>query len=181
MDLKNWLLYRIFWHCLFIIILQLNKVLSEALASDLSPSVTATCSQGFMRVRLKTSHPFHGVIHARDSRDNACLTYGTGRSTTFLTINLLTPHDHPAYCGVVYSNATEESNVALAVRTHRTLELAGDNFYVITCGRSGWRDIGTNESTTVKLSLLNQGRKITEATYGREYELQAEMDAPSGP
>ena len=31
--------------------------------------------------------------------------------------------------------ATEESNVALAVRAHRTLELAGDNFYVITCGR----------------------------------------------
>ena len=31
--------------------------------------------------------------------------------------------------------ATEESQVALAVRTHRTLELAGDNFYVITCGR----------------------------------------------
>ena len=60
------------------------------------------------------------------------------------------------------------------------MELAGDNFYVITCGRSGWRDSTTNESTTVKLSLLNQGRKITEATYGREYELQAEMDAPSG-
>lgn len=179
MELKNWLLYRIFWQCLFIIIFQLNEVLGEALASDLSPSVTATCSQGFMRVRLKTSHPFHGVIHARDSRDNACLTYGTGRSTTFLTINLLTPHEHPAYCGVLYSNATEESNVALAVRTHRTLELAGDNFYVITCGRSGWRDSTTNESTTVKLSLLNQGRKITEATYGREYELQAEMDAPS--
>ena len=59
-----------------------------------------------LQVRLKTSHPFHGVIHARDSRDNACLTYGTGRSTTFLTINLLTPHDHPAYCGVVYSNVS---------------------------------------------------------------------------
>ena len=51
---------------------------------------------------------------------------------------------------------------------------------MITCGRSGWRDSTTNESTTVKLSLLSQGRKITEATYGREYELQAEMDAPSG-
>ena len=44
-----------------------------------------------------------------------------------------------------------------------------------------WRRVSTtNESTTVKLSLLNQGRKVTEATYGREYELQAEMDAPSG-
>jgi len=152
---------------------------SPAPVKDLSPSVTATCSQGFMRVRLKTSQPFHGVIHARDSRDNACLTYGTGRSTTFLTINLLTPRDHSSYCGVLYNNATEESNVALAVRSHRTLELAGDNFYVITCGRSGWKDVSTNISTTVRLSLVSEGRRITEATYGRDYELQAEMDETS--
>ena len=63
--------------------------------------------QGFMRVRLKTSGAFHGVIHARDSRDNACLTYGTGRDTTFLTINLLTPPDHEAYCGVLYNNVSK--------------------------------------------------------------------------
>ena len=74
---------------------------------------------------------------------------------------------------------TEESNVALAVRSHRTLELAGDNFYVITCGRSGWRDSETNESTTVRLTLTSEGRRIKEATYGRDYELQAQMDAPS--
>ena len=75
---------------------------------------------------------------------------------------------------------TAESNVALAVRTHRTLELAGDNFYVITCGRSGWRDSSTNESTTVRLGLLGPDeRRITEATYGRGYTLQAEMDQPS--
>jgi len=151
----------------------------EAEASSLSPSVTATCSQGFMRVRLRTGGPFHGVIHARDSRDNACLTYGTGRSTTFLTVNLLTPAKHKAFCGVSYNNATEESQVALAVRTHRTLELAGDNFYVITCGRSGWRDSQTNETSAVRLELVSAGRKVTEATYGREYQLQATMDTPS--
>lgn len=151
----------------------------EAQASDLSPSVSATCSQGFMRVKLRTGQPFHGVIHARDSRDNACLTYGTGRTTTFLTVNLLTPVKHKAFCGVSYNNATEESQVALAVRTHRTLELAGDNFYVITCGRSGWRDSQTNETSAVKLELVASGRKVTEATYGREYQLQAMMDTPS--
>ena len=26
------------------------------------------------QVKLRTGQPFHGVIHARDSRDNACLT-----------------------------------------------------------------------------------------------------------
>ena len=70
--------------------------------------------------------------------------------------------------------------MALAVRSHRTLELAGDNFYVITCGKSGWRDSATNESTTVSLSLTSGDRKIREATYGRDYQLRAEMDAPSG-
>ena len=49
--------------------------------------------------------------------------------------------------------------MALAVRSHRTLELAGDNFYVITCGKSGWRDSATNESTTVSLSLTSGGRR----------------------
>ena len=81
---------------------------------------------------------------------------------------------------VILFEATEESNVALAVRSHRTLELAGDNFYVITCGRSGWKDVSTNISTTVRLSLVSEGRRITEATYGRDYELQAEMDETSG-
>ena len=71
--------------------------------------------------------------------------------------------------------------MALAVRGHRTLVLAGDNFYVITCGRSGWRDSETNTSTTVRLALTSDtGRRLTEATYGSDYELRAEMDAPSG-
>jgi hypothetical protein len=30
--------------------------------------------------------------------------------------------------------------VPIAVRTHRTLELADDKYYVITCGRSGYRN-----------------------------------------
>ena len=76
------------------------------------------------QVKLRTGEPFHGVIHARDSRDNACLTwvisiiffiiiitnntfrYGTGRTTTFLTVNLLTPVKHKAFCGVSYNNVS---------------------------------------------------------------------------
>ena len=46
------------------------------------------------------------TIFSRDSRDNACLTYGTGRSTTFLTVNLLTPAKHKAFCGVSYNNVS---------------------------------------------------------------------------
>lgn len=33
---------------------------------------------------------------------------------------------------------TEERSVQLAVRVHKTLELADDKFYVITCGKAGF-------------------------------------------
>ena len=32
--------------------------------------------------------------------------YGTGRTTTFLTVNLLTPVKHKAFCGVSYNNVS---------------------------------------------------------------------------
>lgn len=36
------------------------------------------------------------------------------------------------------SQRTEERSIQLAVRVHKTLELADDKFYVITCGKSGY-------------------------------------------
>lgn len=33
---------------------------------------------------------------------------------------------------------SEERSVQLAVRVHKTLELADDKFYVITCGKTGF-------------------------------------------
>uniref|UniRef100_A0A1A9WJQ6 Uncharacterized protein n=1 Tax=Glossina brevipalpis TaxID=37001 RepID=A0A1A9WJQ6_9MUSC len=33
---------------------------------------------------------------------------------------------------------SEERSIQLAVRVHKTLELADDKFYVITCGKSGF-------------------------------------------
>lgn len=35
---------------------------------------------------------------------------------------------------------TDERSVPLAVRVHRTLELADDKSYVITCGKAGFRN-----------------------------------------
>lgn len=35
---------------------------------------------------------------------------------------------------------TEERSVPVAVRVHRTLELADDKIYVITCGKSGFKN-----------------------------------------
>ena len=34
----------------------------------------------------------------------------------------------------------DEFSVAIAVRLHKTLELAGDKFYMITCGKAGFQN-----------------------------------------
>lgn len=39
---------------------------------------------------------------------------------------------------IIIIQRTEERSVQLAVRVHRTLELADDKFYVITCGKGGY-------------------------------------------
>ena len=45
------------------------------------------------------------------------------------------------YCGIFISDpASDERSVAVAVRTHRTLELVDDKFYMITCGKAGFQN-----------------------------------------
>ena len=75
---------------------------------------------------------------------------------------------------------TEVTRLALAVRSHRTLELAADNFYVITCGKAGFRDTRSNKTTTVALSINSQGSKVKEVTYGREYQIQGDIANTDG-
>ena len=47
----------------------------------------------------------------------------------YLGINFLT-----------FFQKSEEYSVAVAVRLHKTLELAGDKFYMITCGKAGFQN-----------------------------------------
>lgn len=74
---------------------------------------------------------------------------------------------------------TEERSVSIAVRIHKTLELADDKFYVITCGKAGFRN-ARNETSLVSLRLLDGNRKITQAVYSRPYTLRAEISRPDG-
>ena len=39
-----------------------------------------------------------------------------------------------------YFQLKDEFSVAIAVRLHKTLELAGDKFYMITCGKAGFQN-----------------------------------------
>lgn len=101
----------------------------------------------------------------RDFRTQSCMTFGNGSNILTMNLNLLAKQGTSEYCGILVSNVgpevitslinnnlinnyyyelfsnpkyqrAEERSVQIAVRIHKTLELADDKFYVITCGRS---------------------------------------------
>lgn len=101
--------------------------------------VTNTCERESMKVNIKTSRPFYGVIHSRNQRQKqSCSVEGNGEIEYNLEIShVLNPRD-PAYCGVI--KARRESpedkdtlSVVVAVRVHRTIELSDDKFFLLNC------------------------------------------------
>ena len=89
----------------------------------------------------ETLLPFAGVVHSRDYRKPKCSGYGENTKLTILRINMLAEKGADDYCGIFVSDpASDERSVAVAVRTHRTLELVDDKFYMITCGKAGFQN-----------------------------------------
>lgn len=76
------------------------------LEAEFIPIVTATCKAGYMTIKVNTSQPFGGAVHAKDFRSPSCLTYGNGSLMTTLGINLLAPQGSPEYCGVLINNVS---------------------------------------------------------------------------
>ncbi len=145
-----------------------------------SPIVTATCRKGIMTIKMESLVDFAGVIHSRDFRKPECSGYGENSKITYLRINMLADKNDRDYCGVFRGQSgSEERSVAMAVRTHRTLELVDDKFYMITCGKAGFQN-SRNETSLVNLSLLRGGRKVEHVVYGQEYTLRAHMSQPDG-
>ena len=66
---------------------------------------------------------------------------------------------------------TEERSVAVAVRLHKTLELADDKFYMITCGKAGFQN-NNNRTSLVTLQMMREGKRVQQVIYGREYKLR---------
>jgi len=60
----------------------------------------------------------------------------------------------------------------LAVRVHKTLELADDRFYVLTCGKGYTKD----ENSQILLKFFDKGLRVRELAYGREYQVKAEVN-----
>ncbi|CAH0555462.1 unnamed protein product [Brassicogethes aeneus] len=152
---------------------------AQLIDTDFIPQVSATCKAGHMNIRVNFNSSFAGVIHARDFRTPSCMALGDGGKSVTLDINLLATHGAPDYCGLLVNNKTEERSVPIAVRIHKTLELADDKFYVITCGKAGFRN-SKNETSLVSLKLIEGTRKVTQAVYSRPYTLRAEISRPDG-
>lgn len=168
---------------LFAVVLLLgaiDKVVSQD--AEFAPHVTATCKSGTMNIRIQFSTPYNGVVHARDFRSPACMTFGNGSAVVALSLNLLAKQGNGEYCGILVSNVsggerTEERSVQLAVRVHKTLELADDKFYVITCGKTGF---ARDDNSPVALKFFENERRIQETVYGRRYTVKAEVTHPNG-
>ncbi|XP_055298010.1 uncharacterized protein LOC129566261 isoform X2 [Sitodiplosis mosellana] len=146
-------------------------------STEFSPQVSATCRTGVMNIKVGFNNTYTGAIHTRDHRSTSCMQYGDGSNQVSLSLNLLAREKDPDYCGILVHNRTEERSVQLAVRVHRTLELADDKFYVITCGKAGFN---RDENSVVVLKFLENQRRVRETVYGREYAIKAELTQPNG-
>jgi len=152
---------------------------NSSVEAEFSPSVSATCRAGAMNIKVETNINFLGAVHARDYRRPACTNYGQGTSSTSLKINLLADQNTAQYCGVFVNKDNNERSVAIAVRLHKTLELADDKYYIITCGRAGFQNL-ENKTSLVTLELVREGRKLEQVVYGREYMLRAHISQYDG-
>jgi hypothetical protein len=164
--------------CCLLLGLGLREARCQLLDTEFQPTVTAMCKPGFMNIRVNFNQSFVGAIHARghnkDYRRPPCMVAGNGSNHITLSVDLFAMPDSPDYCGIVVNNRTDERSLSIAVRIHKTLELADDKFYVITCGNTKYRN-ARNETSLVSLRLLDGTRRVQEAFFGQSYKLRAEI------
>ncbi|XP_066154630.1 uncharacterized protein [Euwallacea fornicatus] len=161
---------------LFFAIGLLPMVWSQLQDTEFKPQVTATCKADHtMHIKVTFNNSFYGTIHARDYRTPSCMTVGDGGKTVTLNISLLVPQGSSEYCGLLVNNKTQDKSVPIAVRIHRTLELANDTFYVITCGKPAFRN---QSASPVSLQLIDGNRRVTKAVYSNPYTLRIEVTKP---
>jgi hypothetical protein len=86
---------------------------------------------------------------------------------------MLATASEPDYCGITYNQKQDERSVQIAVRAHRTLELAEDKLYVVTCGRAG---SNSRNEGTVRMGFYGEANvKLNEVVYGRAYKLRLDV------
>lgn len=59
-----------------------------------------------MNIKILFAGPYNGVVHARDFRTPACMTFGNGTASLGLSLNLLAKSGNSEYCGILVSNVS---------------------------------------------------------------------------
>lgn len=92
-----------------------------------------------MKINVKTSRAFYGVIHTRDHRKKSiCTLEGNGDTDYNLEISqVLNPSDSN-FCGAIrgqrnFPEDKETVSIIVAVRFHKTIELSDDRFFLLNC------------------------------------------------
>ncbi|XP_055586581.1 uncharacterized protein LOC129739181 isoform X2 [Uranotaenia lowii] len=167
------------WVFFIVMINVVTTVLTQD--ADFAPHVTATCKSGYMNIKIKFTAPYNGVVHARDFRTPSCSAFGNDSTSVGLRLNLHASQGNSEYCGILVSHSNnaelEERSVQIAVRVHRTLELADDKFYVITCGKAKY---ARDDNLPITLKFFENNRRVRETVYGRSYTLKAEVTQSNG-
>lgn len=101
--------------------------------------VTNTCERESMKVNIKTSRPFYGVIHTKNQRSKPiCTVEGNGETDYNLEISHILNSQDPNYCGVIRArrDSPEDKDllsVVVAVRVHRSIVRSDDKFFLLNC------------------------------------------------
>lgn len=112
-------------------------------------NVSNICEKSHMRVTVRLSRPFYGLIHTKDKRKKAaCLIEGNGEQAYVMEISYTLVQTDANYCGVVSHQLVQQSNktnpashlqqtlsVALVVRLHKSIEFSDDRYFLLSCAK----------------------------------------------
>jgi len=158
-------------------VIDYDEDLNGGLGESFQPSIKASCTGGYMNIRVDTNVPFEGIIHGPNRTEDGCYAIGKGALKTYLKLDLTKPTGTPGSCGVKYNKRTEEKRVAIAVRAHPKIELLEDRVYIVSCGRAGFQN-SLNEVSVVQLKVScpgAPGSKTDTVAEGQPYKLRAEV------
>jgi len=123
-------------------------IYSSLQAQRFRVNVSNICEKNHMRVTVRLSRPFYGIIHTKDKRKkHPCFVDGNGEQTYNLEISYTQVQSEPNYCGVVSHNLAPKAHglfnqtnqqtlsVALVVRLHKTIEFSDDRYFLLSCAK----------------------------------------------
>ncbi|KRZ08054.1 hypothetical protein T11_3650 [Trichinella zimbabwensis] len=136
--------------------------------------IVAQCRDGNMQIRLLTTEPFVGVVHAYD-HDADCFVDGDENVETDFSISL-TDFDR---CGIQYDWRNERYWVVIMVRRYRKILTDDDKMYNVSCTIGHTTNDGHHSSSvnmTFKAALVESDQPTRHVYFGHPYKLKVWSD-----